>query len=768
MVQAGGAAASSASEYKLRDTRPALGGERSSAYDLVERMHYLFVRVVKARSLAAQDLTGSSDPYVRLVLGNQLTKTSTLPNTLNPEWNQVFAFVSDRHIPAGTLEISIWDQNTPTPDAFLGVVFFDLPEIPTRLPPDSPLAPQWYTLEQKRGELGKVSGDIMLAVWFGTQADEAFCDAWQSDTGGHSTSTRSKVYLSPKLWYLRVNVIEAQDLQSPDAPRRLPEVSVKAQLGFQLVRTRVAKRRSLSPFWNEDLMLVASEAMEDSLLIIVEDHQGSDKHEIIGMAQIPLDGVERRVDDRQVASRWFDLQHSWDTTSTTKYQGRVHLRLCFDGGYHVMDETTHLSSDLRPTAKQLWKAPIGVLELGILGAHNLLPMKTKDGRGATDAYCVAKYGPKWVRTRTILDSFSPRWNEQYTWEVYDPCTVLTLCVFDNVELEHENHQHKHARIGKVRVRLSTLEVDRVYTISYPLLVLQPGGLKKVGDIEVAVRFSCVSMFNVIHTYTLPLLPRMHYLYPLSVQQQEVLRSAAMKMVALRLSRSEPPLRPEVVQYVLDSDSSLWSLRRSKANWFRISSILGGFYALSRWMHDIRQWRNPVTTILVHLLFLILLCYPELIFPTIFFYMFLIGLWQYRCRSRSPPHIDPRISQAEVVDRDELDEEFDTTPTSKPPDVVRVRYERLRGIAGRIQMVLGDIATQGERVQGLLTWRDPRATSIFVIFCFFSAVGLYVAPFRLAAFLVGAHFLRHPRFRDPLPSTFLNFFRRLPAQSDRIL
>ena len=97
-----------------------------------------------------------------------------------------------------------------------------------------------------------------------------------------------------------------------------------------------------------------------------------------------------------------------------------------------MDESSNYISDTRPTARQLWRPSLGVLELGIHGANNLLPMKTtKDNRGSTDAYCVAKYGPKWVRTRTIFESFNPRWNEQYTWEVYDPCTVLTVSVFDN-------------------------------------------------------------------------------------------------------------------------------------------------------------------------------------------------------------------------------------------------------------------------------------------------------------------------------------------------
>jgi hypothetical protein len=97
-----------------------------------------------------------------------------------------------------------------------------------------------------------------------------------------------------------------------------------------------------------------------------------------------------------------------------------------------MDESSKYISDTRPTAKQLWRPSLGVLELGIHGANNLLPMKTtKDHRGSTDAYCVAKYGQKWVRTRTIFESFNPRWNEQYTWEVNDPGTVITVGVFDN-------------------------------------------------------------------------------------------------------------------------------------------------------------------------------------------------------------------------------------------------------------------------------------------------------------------------------------------------
>lgn len=128
---------------------------------------------------------------------------------------------------------------------------------------------------------------------------------------------------------------------------------------------------------------------------------------------------------------------------------------------------------------------------------------------------------------------------------------------------------KDLPIGKVRIRLSTLESNRVYTNSYPLLVVTPQGVKKMGELELAIRFSCTSTVNLMNAYLQSQLPRMHYFYPLDPRQVEGLRVAAMNIVALRLMRSEPPLRQEVVQFMLDTEQERWSMRRSKANYFRI-------------------------------------------------------------------------------------------------------------------------------------------------------------------------------------------------------
>ena len=131
-------------------------------------------------------------------------------------------------------------------------------------------------------------------------------------------------------------------------------------------------------------------------------------------------------------------------------------------------------------------------------------------------------------------------------------------------------------------------------------------------------------------------------------------------------------------------------------------------------------------------------------------------------------MNTRLSYADAVTPDELDEEFDPFPSTKSPDVVRFRYDRLRSVAGRIQTVVGDIATQGERFQALVSWRDPRATTMFMVFCFVAAIVLYVTPFQVPILLTGFYLMRHPKLRNKTPAAPVNFFRRLPALTDSML
>lgn len=213
---------------------------------------------------------------------------------------------------ASVLEVVVKDKDL-VKDEYVGFVKFDLNEVPLRVAPDSPLAPEWYRLEDKKGE--KIKGEVMLAVWIGNQADEAFPDAWHSDaaisvdsSAAASTLLRSKVYHAPRLWYVRINVIEAHDLL-PTEKNRFPEVYVKVQIGNQVMKPKTVQVQTVSSLWNEDLLFVAAEPFEDHLIVSVVDRVGPSKDEIIGRVIIPLNSVEKRADDRIIHSRWFNLEN---------------------------------------------------------------------------------------------------------------------------------------------------------------------------------------------------------------------------------------------------------------------------------------------------------------------------------------------------------------------------------------------------------------------------------------------------------------------------
>ncbi|KAG4931465.1 hypothetical protein JHK86_048426 [Glycine max] len=223
--------------------------------------------------------------------------------------------------------------------------------------------------------------------------------------------------------------------------------------------------------------------------------------------------VNKILEEKEVDNKWYNLcrlrSNNWynnpgrpeipENTREVEFVGKINARISLDGAYHDMDKPSEYSSELRPSSKELCSSSIGMLEVGIIKATTLVPMK--NGGARTDAYCVAKYGPKWVQTRTVVNSLSPKWNEQHAWKVYDPFIVITIVVFDNNQLDANSRARgeKDATMGKIRIQLSTLENEKVYALSYPLVGVNPSGVKKMGEIHLAVRRYFKRPRNPCHT-----------------------------------------------------------------------------------------------------------------------------------------------------------------------------------------------------------------------------------------------------------------------------
>ncbi|KAG2615191.1 hypothetical protein PVAP13_3NG071970, partial [Panicum virgatum] len=550
-------------------------------------------------------------------------------------------------------------------------------------------------------------------------------------------------------------------------------------VGYQHKRTKIVKKPLAHYVWDEELTFVAAEPFEDGLQISVKAHLVPGLGEVIGRIVIPLETVQRQVGglSTELERQWLDLQIPPNASASngggdelTVSSCRINITTCLDGGYDAQYGFGEYRNDLRLEAKETSNPPlVGLFEVGILGAKGLPPIRRGNGRLSLHPYCVAKYGQKWVRSRTIINNCHPSFNEQYSWDVYDTTTILTIGLFDNGQVEESSSgKYKDANIGKVRIRLSNLQPGRIYSHGYPLLILHPSGVKKMGELYLSVRFTTRSLMNTVRMYASLYLPTMHNEDPLSLILKDNLRLPAIQIVASRLSRMDPPLCKETVEYMFDAQSNFWSMRKSKVNFNRIMSVLSIFITFWSRFSYVRSWQNPAITLLAHAVFLLALVFHQLILPSMLFYIFFITIWNYRCRPSYPSHIDVKVSLADTVHPDELDEEFDTFPTSQSIDFVRMRYDRLRCVASRIQSVMGDVASFGERITSLTTWRDPTATSIFGIFTLAAAIMLYFAPWKVLVAIAGVYTMRHPKLRQKTPSFVGNFYWRLPHKTDNLL
>ncbi|KAK7160158.1 hypothetical protein R3I93_007961 [Phoxinus phoxinus] len=85
---------------------------------------YLQIKLVKATDLPSTDLSGKSDPFCTVELGNSKLQTHTIPKTLNPEWRTALTFpIKDIH---DVLVLTVYhDDGDKAPD-FLGKVAIPL------------------------------------------------------------------------------------------------------------------------------------------------------------------------------------------------------------------------------------------------------------------------------------------------------------------------------------------------------------------------------------------------------------------------------------------------------------------------------------------------------------------------------------------------------------------------------------------------------------------------------------------------------------------
>jgi len=68
----------------------------------------LKIKAISGKDLVSKDITGKSDPYLRLFYAGQKYKSNTVKKSISPVWNEEFTFV---YQPDASLIVQCYDRD---------------------------------------------------------------------------------------------------------------------------------------------------------------------------------------------------------------------------------------------------------------------------------------------------------------------------------------------------------------------------------------------------------------------------------------------------------------------------------------------------------------------------------------------------------------------------------------------------------------------------------------------------------------------------------
>jgi len=393
----------------------------------------LHVAVLCARQLLAADRGGTSDPYVRLHIGESAKdtkKTKVKKKTLSPTWNQKFKFRLLGMQRQEDLTVECFDYDFMNSDDSLGKI---------KIPIDS-LRPNeeytdWHKLVQNDGSVGEIKLCYRLEEKTAEQIKNEF-DALRPGS-------------------LTLTVVRARGLMSADS-NGLSDPYMQITIGDAVKEAKKTKvlKRTLNPEWNEAFTFELSRAQrQDYMTLECFDWDMLSKNDSLGSVDLPLDALvfnQERVE-------WHKLEQEGETD----HHGEVEVRYVF---VPSPDEEDAPSPIPDPPPLVSFTPGAASLEVTVIRAKDLI---AADRGGTSDPYVrlhLANDVKKAQKTNVIKKTLAPEWNETFSFaiEASKRRESLTIECLDYDLVGSDDS------LGKCAIALAQLAPDHEYTQWYGL------------------------------------------------------------------------------------------------------------------------------------------------------------------------------------------------------------------------------------------------------------------------------------------------------------
>ena len=425
----------------------------------------LYIKIVQARDLIAADSSGTSDPYVRIYMGDDIkgaVKTKVVPKNLNPVWNEKFEIQVPGALRRELLTIEVFDKDLIGSDDLLGKFTISLSSMelrPTTGTYSSKLfgvVSRWYTFDpvpkahpSDPDNNGEIEIEFELVKKPKADDDGSAAVMMKEPRPGH---------LSWNGYVFRMPLYSTVE-RSKDGSIMQPILIVNADNGQQLYKGKTSHWKVWQSLLAEGEQLEERDDVfrwRDRLVLqpfTTINEEGRDIYTVVDndTGQILYSGPDEEATEEDLALLENQLDRipakgqDDDRGMLTTKDLEEKERLKTSQEIERVAATKALSSQTNSAA---------LLKLKVIRAKELI---AADRGGKSDPYCVIRVGPGGgapffeTKTRVVKKTLEPEFGEDFDF-MLDPQQrrgVLTIEVFDK-------NVTKDVTLGKFDIPLHTL------------------------------------------------------------------------------------------------------------------------------------------------------------------------------------------------------------------------------------------------------------------------------------------------------------------------